>query len=112
MSATTSCIYQINIGEFFYVGRANDFRRRRQRHLRFLRTGTHINHKMQTAFQELNKFRIKILAMGPVEDLEIEEQKFLDELCDSPMCLNISRSASTGHESLTRKKTKQSSETE
>lgn len=59
---------------------------------------------MQTAFQELNKFRIRILAMCPIENLEIEEQKFLDELCDSPMCLNISRSASTGHESLTRKK--------
>lgn len=103
---TISCIYQINIGDYFYVGRANDFKRRRQRHLRFLRAGTHINHKMQTAFDEIGKFKIKILVKCPVEELEIEEQKFLDEMCDNELCLNISKSASTGHESLTRKKVK------
>jgi len=94
----TPVIYRLDIGSAFYIGRANDFGRRRQRHLRFLRNGTHSNYKLQIAFDEGRQFNIRILVQCSLEDLEAEEQALLDQYFDEPGCANISRSASTGHE--------------
>lgn len=91
MSAATSVIYKIMCvptGKF-YVGSAVNFVRRKAEHLRRLRTGTHVNPKLQAVYNKYgpDQLRFYILLRCPKEELLRLEQLWMDRLKPS---LNIS----------------------
>ena len=67
----------------FYVGSGKSIFNRWYNHTCYLKNGTHINYKLQRAFNKygLESFKFEILELHPVEGLDDCEQKYLDSLC-------------------------------
>jgi group I intron endonuclease len=67
----------------FYVGSGKSIFSRWYNHTRQLKNETHINYKLQRAFNKYGSenFKFEILELHPVEGLDSCEQKYLDLLC-------------------------------
>lgn len=86
-------IYKITFSDGrSYVGQSNDLESRYVQHVNNLRKYKHCNYLMQKAFKELQEMPgLEILKVCSLEELNSEEQKYLDILflSDKHLILNI-----------------------
>jgi len=71
-------IYQINIGDNFYVGQTTDIKVRMNNHKRELKGQRHHNTYMQNAFNKYGEFKYKILFTCTENYLDLVEQELID----------------------------------
>jgi predicted GIY-YIG superfamily endonuclease len=95
------CIYKITNTQNgkYYVGRTENFTRRKRSHFSHLRRGTHHNPKLQASFNKWGEgcFRMDAEVTGLTRPEAVElEQLCLDEVCGLPRCYNISTSSRGG----------------
>jgi len=81
----------------FYVGQTINIKKRWKRHLQELKYGYHHNKHLQNIFNKhgLNYLEFIIVAECNIEELDILEQKYLDEYLENPLCLNISKDSTS-----------------
>ena len=82
-------VYCITIGERFYIGSCVNFGRRIKDHARKLRYGTHVNKKMQAAFNKYQIFEAEIIAHCDPSNLVLLEQKYIDQWFNDERCMNL-----------------------
>jgi predicted GIY-YIG superfamily endonuclease len=82
-------IYCITIGEKFYIGSCVNFNRRMKDHTRKLGYGTHINKKMQAAFDKYQTFNVEIIEHCDPVNLVFLEQKHINQWFNDERCLNL-----------------------
>ena len=87
-------IYKITIGRWFYYGQTNNFRRRKNEHLRHLKLGKHPNIILQRAFDKHQLFDFRECAYENNADLLTElEQLVIDEWFGKDYCANLNSQA-------------------
>ena len=83
----------------FYIGRTINFEKRKNDHLRDLRTGKHKNSRLQNCFSKYGEssfvFELKIPLSDDKQTQVKREQELIDARIDDINCLNINRSAET-----------------
>lgn len=82
----------------FYIGSAQDIYKRRHRHFRALRAGTHHNIFLQRVYNKYGEedFKVQYIRTDSVEEARKREQKFLNKHCGNPSFMNIGRDACGG----------------
>lgn len=85
----TAGIYKIEIGPYFYYGRAVDVEGRLTVHRHHLKKGTHRNPHMIAAFNKYGEFTTTHIVACPVEDLPRYEAAFVNGSLANPRCMNI-----------------------
>lgn len=90
---TCSGIYQISIGERYYIGSAANLERRKREHLSQLHRGVHFNVRVQRAWDKYGVFEWRILEECDSVSLLEREQLYLDEYYDGKDCLNFNPTA-------------------
>ena len=71
-------IYEINIGDNFYIGQTTDIKVRMNNHKRELKGQRHHNAYMQNAFNKYGEFKYEILFICTENYLDIVEQELID----------------------------------
>ena len=71
-------IYQINIGDNFYIGQTTNINTRMNNHIRELKTKRHHNAYVQNAFNKHNEFKYDILFTCTDDYLDLVEQELID----------------------------------
>ena len=95
-----SGLYQINIGDYFYFGQAQDLKKRKSQHLSRLKKGTHNNPLMQNVYNKYQKFDFQEVLHCSVDDLDQQEQRLLDAFWGTEGCMNIAKDAKAFHRGL------------
>jgi group I intron endonuclease len=87
----SSGIYIIRnkINGHIYIGSSKNLVRRKHRHFRYLRAGTHENKHLQHAFTKYSEDAFEFITVLYTSNLLEEEQKLLDEHMGTPSCYNI-----------------------
>ena len=88
-----SGLYQISIDNYFYIGQAQDLKRRKSEHLYYLKRGNHPNPKLQNVYNKYQDFHFQETIFCSIDELNAQEQKLLDMFCGTEGCLNISKCA-------------------
>lgn len=87
------CIYKIywpSLG--YYFGKTRGFGKRRNRHLREMKDGTHHNRRLIKYYQMYGAPKIKIVAFAySDEELDVLEKQFLINYITNRRCLNLIR---------------------
>lgn len=91
----TSGIYQIGINNRPYIGSSKNIEKRFLEHFSALRKNKHYNPKFQRTFNKYQECSLKILEEVEDDLLEIE-QKYLDNIEDWSIVLNICKTAGSG----------------
>ena len=73
----------------FYIGQTTDVKRRKKDHLSLMKDQKHKNKKVQAVYNLYGSPQFKILITAAKDDLDKEEQKFLDIFYTNSLCLNI-----------------------
>ena len=91
MSKTIFVIYKIYWpGKGYYFGQSKGFGKRRNRHLREMKDGTHHNKNLIRMYQRHGEPKIKIYRFVDTgEELELLESRILSEHKDNKRNLNI-----------------------
>ncbi len=89
-----SGIYRIEIGPKWYWGSSSRFESRKREHFWQLKNGRHPNIHMQRAYDKYLDFSMDLVVYSCENILEIE-QEFLDEDYGEPLCMNLSRYATS-----------------
>lgn len=77
-------------GKYFYYGKTKGFRKRRNRHLREMKDGSHHNKHLIKKYISLGEPKIKIIAYADSdEELTLKEKLFLDMYKNSKRSCNI-----------------------
>ena len=95
-----SGLYQINIGDYFYFGQAQDLKKRKSQHLNHLKKGTHVNPIMQNVYNKYQEFDFQEVLHCSVDDLDQQEQRLLDAFWGTEGCMNIAKDAKAFHRGL------------
>lgn len=107
-----SGIYKITNKENgkFYVGSAQNLRRRKNSHLNCLKRGVHDNEHLQRSYDKygIDSFDFSIIELCEIDALLEREQYYLDQYFGLNECYNMSRYAS--HPMKGRKHTKETRE--
>lgn len=83
-------VYRIDIGPWFYIGSAaQGLNKRRNRHVWELRTGRHINPRLQRAYNRYGEFNFTVLEQTSADEVLEREQHYLDQHFDDPACVNM-----------------------
>lgn len=77
----------------FYIGQAQDLRKRASCHASMMRRGVHTNAHLQRVYHLHGQPSFEVLELCPVEDLNRVEQSCLDVVCGRGQCLNMARVA-------------------
>jgi group I intron endonuclease len=84
----------------FYIGSSKNIKRRFWEHESKLRNNSHVNYKLQNSWNKYgnDNFKFEVLKETRIDELLIEEQKYLDDLrpYDREVGYNISRNADGG----------------
>jgi len=88
-----SGLYQINIGDYFYFGQAQEFKRRKYEHLNHLKKGTHVNTIMQNVYDKYREFDFKEVLHCSIDELNDQEQRLLDAFWGTEGCMNLAKDA-------------------
>lgn len=92
-----SGIYKITIGNWFYYGSTNNFKKRKSDHLRRLKANEHPNPKLQSVYNKYKLFHFEECAYEPdVSKLLELEQLVLDSVKDYSGICNINFTAGCG----------------
>lgn len=94
-------IYEIQIGEYFYVGSTKSKGKRKSRHLSTLKKGKHFNKFMQNVYDKYEAYNFKVL----VECKTLDDMKYIEEetIKDykskyGKLCMNITTKYGGGSE--------------
>lgn len=85
-------IYEINIGDYKYIGSTNYKRKRKTEHLRHLRNNNHANKKMQNVYNKHKEYNFSVLEeISNIEEMKNREEKYINEYKDTygRYCINI-----------------------
>ena len=91
----TGYIYQIKIGNNYYIGSTNDYNKRKQDHIYYLKNKKHVNRYVQNAYNKHKKADFSIrhkLKNIRLEELLDLEQRYINL---SKYNLNIAKTASS-----------------
>lgn len=88
---TDAAIYEITIGDHYYLGQSIHPGTRWVQHLRALRRGSHYNPRLQRTFDKYGEEAcdFRILACMDVDLLDGAEQHLLDKFAGADSCMNI-----------------------
>lgn len=89
-------IYQIWIGDKFYIGRSSHIERRTRDHLHMLKNNIHGNRHMQRMFNIHQSFEWEILIQCSKDACISWEQDFIDTSFGLLNCMNLSKEAKHG----------------
>jgi hypothetical protein len=91
---TSSGIYRIRIGDWFYFGSTNNFERRKKEHFRTLNGDRHKNQILQRAYNKYKTLIFEECAYENEPDKLLElEQLVLDECFGKDHCANLNPNA-------------------
>ena len=86
-------VYQISIGDYFYIGQSSDLKKRESNHLSYLKNGNHHNKFMQRVYDKYQSFSFTPLVYAEIKELNRIEQGLLDVYWGNKLCMNISKCA-------------------
>lgn len=89
-------IYQIWIGDNFYIGRSKNLAGRTSGHLRALKLGKHGNERMQRAYNKHQMFEWYPLVECTAEACIAWEQAYIDDNIQDAKCMNMNPHATDG----------------
>lgn len=76
-------------GKAFYYGRTRGFRKRRNRHLREMKDGTHHNRSLIRKYELYGDPKIRIVAYATSDEhLEQIESAMIEKYINNPRCCN------------------------
>jgi hypothetical protein len=85
-------IYEINIGDYKYIGSTNYKRKRKSAHLRHLRNNNHANKKMQNVYNKHNEYDFRIIKeLTDIDEMKMEEERYIKDYKKTygKYCMNI-----------------------
>jgi hypothetical protein len=85
----TTGIYLIEVGPWFYYGRATCLYKRRSQHRRALERGIHRNPILQAAYNKYGQFSFEVVLECPKEDCPRWEDRFLKMWIGTDHCCNL-----------------------
>jgi len=89
-------VYQIWLGDYYYIGSSGDCEARCKQHLRALQNGDACNRKMQAVFNKYQQFDYQIVIECDSRDAAYSyEQDFIDTHFGLQKCLNLSNKATS-----------------
>ncbi|MBP2638445.1 MAG: hypothetical protein H6Q72_4352 [Firmicutes bacterium] len=95
----SSYIYKIFCvkNKHFYVGRTVNFEKRKNDHLRELRTNTHKNQRLQNCYNKYGEESLifDVITVVDKDQQVAVEQMYINAYIDHDRCMNINRSADT-----------------
>lgn len=86
-------IYRITIGDKYYYGQSSRLKKRTNEHRSYLNRGCHPNKFMQAAYDKYQDYKYEIILYCDEDNLDMYEQKFLDEHYGLEDCMNLSKCA-------------------
>ena len=95
-------LYQISIGNYFYIGQSQDLKKREIKHLSMLKKGTHYNLKMQNIYNKYQDFHFQETLFCSIDELNDQEQRLLDMFWGADGCMNLAKDAEAPQRGLKR----------
>lgn len=94
------CVYKLlcTANKRFYIGSTIDYAKRKERHLRDLRSGSHNNIFLQRTFNKYGEgaFKWKVIYVDTKDEARALEQHYIDKYMQDKRCMNIGKTASGG----------------
>ncbi len=81
---------------YYYYGQTQNFIQRKSQHLSRLKIGTHKNIRITRLYLKYGLPKFIIIEACEIKDLDIVEQKYLNNHVDNRMCCNIETIANSG----------------
>lgn len=93
-------VYQILIGDHFYIGQSTHLVIRKNEHIRLLRNGLHKNCHMQRAYNKYKSFKFEVICELPKSMLDKVEQAYINLYWGSPKLMNQAKIVNLGQRSV------------